>query len=140
METVTITKIERTETDTLITKVVSDDTKPDWGDIIPETLEGVLTDEQVLEFVKNTTDEGINVILDLGENKLEEKIEESVKEPEAQPKIPSGSVAPEVKTYLGKKIISESTSTINEKEYITLRLEDGSVCQLSEAEYKELVK
>ena len=69
---------------------------------------------------------------------VEETPEEvSVKEEVVPEVIPAQS---EVKTYLGKKIISESTSIINEKEYITLRLEDGSVCQLSEAEYKELVK
>ena len=47
---------------------------------------------------------------------------------------------PDVKTYQGKKIIPEKTTIINEKEYITLTLEDGSTCQLSEGEYNEGVK
>lgn len=46
----------------------------------------------------------------------------------------------EVKTYLGKKIVSENKSMINEKEYISITLEDGSICQLSENEYNDEVK
>lgn len=75
------------------------------------------------------------------EEQKEEKIEEPKVAPEASQAqsefIPSGI---EVKIYMAKKIISEKTSVINEKEYIILTLEDGSICQLSEKEYNEGVK
>ena len=82
------------------------------------------------------------IIKKVEEEKIEEPKEEKIETPKeevvAQSEfIPSGV---EVKTYQGKKIIAEKTSIINEKEYITLTLEDGSTCQLSEGEYNEGVK
>ena len=103
--------------------------------------EGIPTPEEVIAFGSSLVEPGEDIGVEFIPNKLEDQVDTT---PEATTEtgsvVPSGYSAPEVKTYLGKKIISESTSTINEKEYITLRLEDGSVCQLSEAEYKELVK
>ena len=76
--------------------------------------------------------------------KVEEpKVEEpkvDVPKEEIVPEVQSEIIPDEPKTYLGKKVISEKTSLINEKEYISLTLEDGSVCQISETEYKERVK
>jgi hypothetical protein len=100
--------------------------------------EGIPTPEEVIAFGSSLVEPGEDIGVEFIPDQVDEPKEEvSAKEEVVPEVIPT---QPEVKTYLGKKIISESTSTINEKEYITLRLEDGSVCQLSEAEYKELVK
>lgn len=75
----------------------------------------------------------------LGEEPKEESVPEEVP---AQPMQENNQsvLSAEPKTYLGKKIIAEKTSVINEKEYITITLEDGSVSQLSEGEYNSHVK
>ena len=45
---------------------------------------------------------------------------------------------PEVtaKTYMGKEVISEGTRMLNGKEYITIRLSDGSTYDLTSEEYE----
>ncbi len=40
------------------------------------------------------------------------------------------------KKYMGKNIISESTREVNGKEYIYIRLEDGTTHDLTEDDYK----
>jgi hypothetical protein len=40
------------------------------------------------------------------------------------------------KTYMGKEILAESSRTVNDKEYIHIRLADGSTYDLTEEEYK----
>lgn len=75
------------------------------------------------------------------EEKIEEPKEEKIEETkEVQAQSESVSFITDVKTYQGKKIISIKPSIINEKEYISITLEDGSTCQLSEQEYNEGVK
>jgi len=107
-------------------------------EVAEEIKEKVLGEEPKEEIQPEVSEEALENGEKLSE---EEKGAENLEDVNAQDEsISSGVQIPEVKTYQGKKIISESTSTINEKEYITIRLEDGSVCQLSEAEYKELVK
>lgn len=75
------------------------------------------------------------------EDELEDpKEEDELEESKEDVDVPSGTTEPEVKTYQGKKIISEKTSEINGVEYISITLEDGSVSQLSQEEYNEGVK
>ena len=102
--------------------------------------EGIPTPEEVIAFGSSLVEPGEDIGVEFIPNKLEDQVDADPLPPVDMNRYEAVQPKAEVKTYLGKKIISESTSTINEKEYITLRLEDGSVCQLSEAEYKELVK
>jgi len=81
--------------------------------------------------------------------KLEEKVlgkdvqsnstAENVQVPVEEPKAEKADV-PAVKMYMGKQIISDNMQTINEKEYHSLRLSDGSTHALTHSEYEELVK
>lgn len=56
--------------------------------------------------------------------------------------VPEEEIVPEVsvtRTLDGKEIISESETIINDKEYISVRLTDGTTQVISQAEYDERV-
>ena len=109
-------------------------------EVAEEIKEKVLGEEPKEEIQPEVTEEALENGEKLSEEEKAAAAEgaENLEDVAAQSEfIPSGV---EVKTYQGKKIIAEKTSIINEKEYITLTLEDGLICQLSEGEYNEGVK
>ncbi len=72
---------------------------------------------------------------------VEEKNEEDeVPPPPAPAPAPAVEDVPALKKHMGKDIVSERLVVVNEKEYHSLTLADGSVQLLSPAEYEELMK
>lgn len=76
--------------------------------------------------------------------KLNSATSDDVKMPEPEVEAPielpkvDVVTAPTPKLYMGKEIIAEKMVEVNEKQYHSLTLSDGSVQLLSPSEYKEL--
>ena len=66
------------------------------------------------------------------------KVEELPKEEVVIPV--ESELPPVIKLYMGKQILSDKMEIVNEKEYHSIKLVDGSAHLLSQVEYDEMVK
>lgn len=103
-----------------------------------------MTDEEIKVVVEEVVEEeevvdGEEVLVDDEDEIVVEEEEKVVEEDEETVDVPVAEVT-QAKVYMGKDIISERIVVVNEKEYHSLTLVDGSVQQLTDAEYIEGVK
>lgn len=61
-------------------------------------------------------------------------------EPVATPEPAPADVTTPVLRYAGKVIVSATDRIVEERSFKSIRLEDGSTCDISEEEYQEIVK
>lgn len=88
---------------------------------MPDETAKAFLDEKMVELVEDNSDE---------EDNEDEEGEEEIHDQKSS----------EVKKYMGKDVISDNIEIVNDKEYHSLTLGDGSKQLLSPAEYEEYLK
>jgi len=97
--------------------------------VAPEEEVETLNEVPVEETISSATSEEEAVAVETL-NEVTVPVEETI----------SSATSERAKEYMGKQVLSEKMVTVNEKEYHSLNLVDGSTVQLPESEYMEAVK